>query len=238
MFKTIVPAVFLMLAVIHPASAHEVWIGAQDGNVAVLYGHDNKTEPYDLANVQAPKAFDAKGKDVSVEIVKGKDGATLSPKDKPAFVAVIYEGGYFVKTTEGWKKMKKSEAKGKFELVEAVKSRKCCKGFLAEGDAYAKPIGQYFEILPQKDPATLKSGDTLPIKVLLDSKPLEGALVALGADHASDKDALKTDKDGNATVKIEKSGPQLLKVNHKASVTDDPEADVMYLSSTITFNAR
>jgi nickel transport protein len=239
MFKTIVSAVFLMFAIIHPASAHDAWIGNRDGTLVILYGHGGKTEAYNPDGVQAAKAFDAKGQDVAVEIVKGKDEVTLSPKEKPAFVAAIYEGGYFVKTTDGWKKMKKTEAKGKFDVVEAVKSRKCCKSFLSAGDAYGKQVGQFFEIVPQKDPATVKSGDTLPVKVFLEGKPFEGAVVATGGDHAADsKDAVKTDKDGMASVKIEKSGPQLVKANDKISVKGDPDADVMYLSSTITFDAQ
>ena len=91
--------------------------------------------------------------------------------------------------------------------------------------------------MPQKDPATVKVGDKLPIKVVFDGKPVEGAIITTGGGHASDsKDPLKTDKDGMASVTMEKAGLQMVKASYKVPIKDDPDADVLSLASTMTLS--
>jgi nickel transport protein len=221
------------------ALAHDTWIEKRNGDLLVLRGHGGAVEAYDPTLVKEAKAVDAKGQPLEVEIVNNKENASLSPKGSPVVVAALYDSGYWLKTTDGWKKATKREGQSKYSIVESMKSKQWCKNFASSSDECLKPVGQRFEVVPQKDPTTLRAGDEFSVKVIFDGKPLEGAIITTGGAHTSDtKDVLKTDKDGVANVTIEKSGPQLVKASYKTAINDDPDADVLSVASTITFNTN
>ena len=239
MFKRILFAVLLLLPVTKIVLAHDTWIEKRNGQLLVLRGHGGDVEAYDPALVKEARAIDAKGEAVEIEIVNNKENALLSTKGDPAIVGALYDSGYWLKTTDGWKKATKREGKGKYNIVESIKSKQWCKNILGSTSESSKPMGQRFEIVPQKDPTTVRVGEKLPIKVVLDGKPVEGATIATGGGHTSDKkDLLKTDKEGMVSVIIDKAGFQMVKANHRIPVKDDPDADVLDLSSTITFHTR
>ena len=239
MFKRILFAVIMLLSATQIVLAHDTWIEKRNEQLLVLRGHGGEVEAYDPALVKEAKALDAKGQAVEIEIVNNKENALLTTKRDSAIVGALYDSGYWLKTTDGWKKATKREGKGKYNIVESIKSKQWCKNILGATSESSKSVGQRFEVVPQKDPTTVRAGDKLPIKVIWDGKPVEGAVITTGGGHASDKkDLLKTDKDGIANVMIEKAGFQMVKANHKIPVKDDPDADVLDLSSTITFHTR
>lgn len=236
MFRTILIIGLLILLATQCVQAHDTWIENRNGELLVLRGHGGKSEAYNSALVKDAQARDAKGQAVKTEIVKNKENASLIPKGKAIVVAALYDSGYWLKTTDGWKKATKREGKGKYTIVDALKSKQWCKGFLASCAENVKPLGNRFEVFPQKDPMTVHVGDKLPIKVVFDGKPVEGAIITTGGAHSSaKKDLLKTDKEGMAMVPMEKPGLQLVKASHRAPLKDDPDADVLSLSSTMTF---
>ena len=236
MFTRIIFTLLLLLSITPLVLAHDTWIEKRNGELLVLHGHDGTAEPYDAGRVKEPKALDAGGQAVGMEIVKNKENASLATKGNPAVIGVFYDSGYWLKTTDGWKQATKREGTGKYTIVESIKSEQYCKSLLAASAECLKPVGQRFEIVPQKDPATLRSGDKIHIKVLLDGKPVEGAVVATGAGHASDKkDPLKTDKEGMAAVTLDQSGLQMVKASHRVPLKGDSDADVLSVASTITF---
>jgi len=239
MYKRILLSVFLILVVGYTALAHDTWIEKKDGQILVLRGHNGETEAYDPSLVKEARALDAKGQAVETAITKNKENATLAAKSEPVVVAALYDSGYWLKTTEGWKKTTKREAKGKYNIVEALMSKQYCKNVLAPCAESTKPLGQRFEVVPQKDPTAVKVGEKLPIKVVLDGKPVEGAIILTGGGHGSEsKEPLKTDKDGMAQAPIAKAGMQMVKAEHKVPLKDDPDADVLHLASTVTFTAQ
>lgn len=240
MFKTTIFAVaFLLVPAIQLVFAHDAWIEKQDGELVVVYGHGAKHEAYDPENVKAVQGFDDQGKPVAVDIVRHKDKVALAPKGTPAIVTMFYDGGYYVRTTEGGKRMTKREAKGKFEILEGLISQKCSKAFLASTEAYPQALGLRLEIVPEKDPFSVQPGETLPVKVLLAGKPLEGVAVkSSDMGHSNPEGLPRSDKNGNVSVVIAKPGFQLLVTSHKTPIKDDPDADVISLSSSLTFEAR
>lgn len=236
MRKTIFLSLMLALLVSHTVMAHDTWIQKRDGELVVFRGHEGKAEGYDPTLVKEAKAVDAKGTPVAMDIKKNKEDASLSTQGTPVVVAALYDSGYWLKTTEGWKKATKREGTGKYNIVEALKSKQFCKNVLTPCPENTKAVGQLFEVVPLKDPMTLKVGDKLPVKVVMDGKPVEGVIVANGGGHESEKkNPLKTDKDGVAQVAIEKKGLQLVKASHKVPIKNDPDADVLHLASTVTF---
>lgn len=239
MLIRIVSVALLLLAATQLAPAHDTYIGTNNGELLVLHGHGTITEPYDPAKVSEPIAFDAKGQAVPIGIVKNKENASLVPKGKPAIVGALWYSGYWLKTTDGWKEGTKREGAGKYDILQSFKSEHWCKRFLAPSSKSCKPLGQRFEIVPEKNPMTLSAGDKLPIQVLLNGKPVQGALIIPREGHGSKKkETIRTDKEGKATVLIEKSGPQLIKARYRVPFEGDPDADMLSYSSTITFNTR
>jgi len=239
MFRSFSLFLVLLFLSLQQAAAHDAWLQQTDGGVIVAYGHGAKLDPYDPQNVKNAAAFDCKGGIVPVEIEKQKAGASITFKGTPAMVTVLFDGGYGVKTTDGWKKITKREAQGKFSIVEALKSRKYAKILLTPCETFSKPVGLFFEIVPEKDPFAVKPGEALPIRLLLEGKPIEGAVIKPGDKApAESKEAIKTDKDGKASVVIAKPGPQLIIASYKAPLKDDPDADVLSLSTSLTFESK
>ncbi len=239
MFRRIVFVVLLLLVGTQLAPAHDTYIGKINVNpnreLFVIHGHGTTIDPYDPARVSEAKALDAKGQAVPLEIVKNKENASLSTKENPAVVGALWDSGYWLKTTDGWKEATKREGKGKYTILQSFKSEHWCKSFLAPSSKSSEPLGQRFEIVPGKDPTKLGAGDKLPITVLLNGKPVHGAIITTGGGHGSEK-ALRTDKDGTAVVAIEKKGPQLVKAKYRMPFEGDPDADMLSYSSTITFD--
>jgi len=221
------------------AFAHMLWMEKRNGDIGILYGHGLKLDPYDPEKIKDVKGFDSKGKAVEVVIVKQKESALISPKGEAATISILFDGGYFVKTTEGGKKLTKREAKGNFEIIESFRSQKYSKVMLSPSDLFSKPLGLRLEIVPEKNPFAIKIGETLPIKVLFEGKPLEGAVVKAGCTYERKlKELPKTDKNGIANVAIEKSGNQIIGVSYKIPLKDDPDADVLSLSTNMTFEVK
>ncbi|MDO9124252.1 MAG: hypothetical protein Q7V12_07495, partial [Deltaproteobacteria bacterium] len=79
-------------------------------------------------------------------------------------------------------------------------------------------------------PFELKSGDLFSLRVLHLGKPISGLDVE-GGDHQKQS---VTDKEGVGKVKLVK-GHQVISVNYKESVKNDPDADFVTMTSTLTF---
>jgi uncharacterized GH25 family protein len=94
--------------------------------------------------------------------------------------------------------------------------RKHSKTFVRVGDASAdtswrEPVGMFLEIVPEKDPTTLKAGDEFAVHVLKDGKPLADfslGIIAAGDAKGSIK---KTDHMGKVSFLLSKDGCWLLR---------------------------
>jgi nickel transport protein len=83
------------------------------------------------------------------------------------------------------------------------------------------------------NPFEMKAGESFPLKVLLRGQPLAGVEV-IGSEHVR---LGKTDKDGSVRVALVK-GQNLLAVETKERLQDDPDADALALSATLTFEMK
>ena len=118
---------------------------------------------------------------------------------------------------------------------------RCLKTVLQAGDVLddtpTKPVGQVLEIVPGVNPYKLKAGDDLPVRVLLDGKPLAGAAVTA---HHRAGDALTsasavTSAEGKASLKLSKAGPWVVRLVHMRRCTTDPAADWESYWAAVTF---
>jgi uncharacterized GH25 family protein len=107
-------------------------------------------------------------------------------------------------------------------------------------DTATKRLGQLLEIVPAKNPYSLKAGDEFAVTLEFSGKPLAGAKVA--ALHR-DGDVLTTvnattDKDGRASFKLSKSGTWVVRTVHMRRAVADasaPPADWESFWAAVTF---
>lgn len=79
------------------------------------------------------------------------------------------------------------------------------------GAGFDRVVGMMLEIVPLVDPAGLKPGDELRVRVLLGGKPLEGALVHVGSPGVKEHiTGPRTDGDGVASVRVPSAGMWVL----------------------------
>lgn len=221
------------------AFSHDVWLQPEGGALIVACGHSEKLDPYDPKFVKQPRGFDCTGGTVPVGIQAKNKGVSLTTKGNPATVTIFFDGGYWVKTTDGWKNLTKREAQGKYTVVQGWKSRLYAKHLATQCDTFAQPTGLAFEIVPEKDPFAVKAGEELPIKVLLDGKAFEGAVIrSCAVGHSEPEGAQKTDKNGKASFLIEKPGFQKINASYRAPLKDDPDADMLSLATSLTFELK
>lgn len=213
--------------------AHDVWIEKKGNEFIALYGHGDKHDPYDTSKIKGVMAYDSNGNSIPVEVIRQKDTASLSPKGKAFAVTLSFDNGYWLKTTDGWKNISKRDAKG-MQLVEPARhSLKYAKIIMQWAERYTKPLGMKLEIVPANNPFLVKKGEHLLVTVFYEGKPLEGAKMETGYH----KELAKTDKNGVASVPVE-SGINVIVAKHSVPIKDNPDADTISISSTLTFEVR
>ena len=101
---------------------------------------------------------------------------------------------------------------------------------------FDRVLGLTLEIVPEKNPYAMKAGDTLPVRLLYEGKPLAGALVvALAYDDPEAKIAQRTGPDGRAALRLPKEGAWLVKAVHMVPVSGNPNADWRSIWASLTF---
>jgi nickel transport protein len=236
MFRTAMIIIFAVCIFCSSALAHDIWVEKKDGKVVVLYGHadKNKFESIEPAKIKEAKGFDKNGKDVAVKIVQDKGILSIAPAKDLAAVTLFFDGGFSVKTTEGYKHVSKREVK---EYIESMHSIKYDKTLFGWNKKFSKPLGMRLEIVPAKNPFDIKKGQALPVQVLFEGKPLVGATVR-AQDYDGRRSELLSDKEGMANIVIEKAGIQIISARHKVPLKDNPDADKLSLGTALTFETK
>ena len=100
-----------------------------------------------------------------------------------------------------------------------------------------RPLGLTLEIVPQKNPYALATGELLPVQILYKGKPLTGATVKLNnldfdmrplATHI-------TDASGQTAFEVPRRGKWQLNVIWTTPLTGNPNADFDTTFSSLTF---
>jgi len=155
----------------------------------------------------------------------------LQPVESPSWILAEIDNGYWSKTIYGWKHLPKRKAS---RVVEAIRSFYYSKALMAWNDALQNPISSaQLDIVPMKNPYELKAGASLPIKVFYQGKPIAGVEVE-GQDHEV---ISTTNKDGNASIRLTR-GQQLISASYKEPLKDDPDADYLSCTATLTFEVE
>jgi uncharacterized GH25 family protein len=123
----------------------------------------------------------------------------------PKFEAYLREEG-LLHAIEARKRSNQTEAPGR-ELY-----RKHAKAYIVSGAAdrtYSVPLGHVIEFVPESDPASVRPGSSLPVRVLFRGKPLANVQVQKAwalAGKSGHAVAGRTDREGRILIPIETEG--------------------------------
>jgi uncharacterized GH25 family protein len=109
----------------------------------------------------------------------------------------------------------------------------------ADDARVTRPLGLTLEIVPDRNPYTLKPGEGLPVRVFYEGRTLPGATVKLtNLDFDMKPLATKTtDAAGRAVFDVPRSGRWLLNVVWTRPIKGDPRGDFDTTFSSLTFGS-
>lgn len=231
------------------ALAHDIWLTVNkqgdNATVDVNYGDVDKREMPDLRKI------------VSLELVGPEQTLNLrrplepnNASGKPALhtksfavpagalLAVTYDNGFWIVNPDD-----KIESNSTKLLVASDKGSwwvpKFGKALLSPG-AFTKLQHTPLEVVPVKDPYTLKVGDKLPVRIEHNGKPLADTDVKYcdGLQPIPDKQLprVKTGSDGIAEIPLTRRGPYLLTAEYEGPGTRPDLADKDDMYASLTFD--
>lgn len=110
----------------------------------------------------------------------------------------------------------------------------------ALSDDYKRSLNHPIELIPQKNPYSLKPGDTIPVLCLLNGRPLSNQFVTAGWEPKDGKLNLvsaRTDEKGIADFKLAAPGKWFVKTINMEKVTE-PGLDYESKWATLTFEIK
>jgi uncharacterized GH25 family protein len=134
---------------------------------------------------------------------------------------------------EGLERIRKLRKAGEGPVKE-IYSR-CAKSLLQVGEGssgYDRALGLELELIPERDPYSLRPGEALPVRLLYRGEPLDGALViALAPDS---KVSART-AGGRASLVLDHPGLWLVKAVHMVPAPEGSGAEWESLWASLTF---
>lgn len=107
------------------------------------------------------------------------------------------------------------------------------------------PVAQQLELIPLKNPGSLRTGDYLPVKVIYEGAPLPYAEVsATYAGFSTDRAfayGVHANKEGIAQIRLIKDGDWKIEIKHEIPdnrMDNDPESETLRYVSSLTFEVR
>ncbi len=211
------------------ASAHDMWLEENGERVEILYGHPGNCDPFPVSKISDFTGLTPNGWKIQIKPIADKGGACGYLDDDYAMVAATLDNNYWRHTEEeGWLNTD-HPVKSDLTIIEEGSSYKIAKVILDWKPFMKKPIGQRMEIVPLKNPTTMKEGEMLPVALFFEGKPVasDGFLISPTSDSSAEHPEMKEiDPAKPCLVKIGPAGRQL--------VTAKYVLDIMRLDQCIT----
>jgi uncharacterized GH25 family protein len=145
-------------------------------------------------------------------------------------------------TQEGLETIRELRAqRGQSEAPDREIFSRCAKALVLAGGGEAAPgwnreLGMRLELIPVDNPYMLPNSQILPVRLLYDGKPLQGALVtAFTKDRPATKISVRSDAKGRVALKIDRPGTWLVKAVHMIPASRESGADWESFWASLTF---
>jgi nickel transport protein len=247
-----------LAAISAPALAHDIVLVPQGQSLVVRYGHPKDWQPMEKRRLIELVALDgaAAPRDLEGEIKpRGLDfviSRVVHTPGQAVLLAARYDNGLWARLPKVGeaKQVVRNTTRVMLPQAESVtnnlKFAKALMPAAADTETYKRTLGHLLELVPQANPAALKSGEMLPVLVLYQGKPLAGAGIELGnmVDAMAEAQIKRyvTGADGIAQVPLRAKGIQMLGVDHEqlndgtlGAAAKAVGADKFVLVATYTF---
>ncbi len=231
------------------ALAHDIVVFPErDGDaisVRVRYGHPDDWQPIAKEKLYAFAAYGADGDDRSWRKRLVLDGMDLKAGERSGtagatLFAAQYDNGYWSKDADG--ESVNTSRRQNPRAAAGSHNLKYAKALVAGGADHAgfdRVVGHKLELVPRRDPLAAKPGDTLPVAVFFNGKPLPGAAVEIGDSITAlpeEKIArYKADANGVARIPIAKGGWAVIGIDHEERSPTPALATLEKYTATFTF---
>jgi len=224
------------LVVASSASAHGIWLEKRRGNLDVVYAHGASDDAYKTSKFHGAWGFDKNGNKVPVQALHLESHVRLLPQGNAAVIASSLDNGYYTqKADKTWVN------EGRSKVADAVSSGNYWKynlAILQSGAKIPKNLSELkLAVIPETDPTVLKAGDTLPVRVLLDGKPLAGVKITEDYRNMDHQASYETDSNGRAKVVVRNRGLNVIAASYTQELQGHPDADKVGMESTLSFVA-
>jgi len=213
--------------------AHDAWVEPLGEAHAIYFGHIDQRTAFPPEKVRSVTARDAAGQPLVTRLSPLPEGMRVDVTGQPALFAVHYDNGHWTKDPVSGKSVNqaRTEVPGATGGSHAIKYGKTVLRWSA---ATSQPQGQRLEVVPlaQAMPA---AGTALAVQVLWQGTPLAGARIV--RMHAEKDPAIVADAQGRAEVPVI-AGTQMIVVNHRVELQNDPWADIESNAANLVFSGR
>ena len=239
----------LLILTATSTQAHMLWFNTNDytpdpgKTVWLEIGWGHKYPRHEAINegwIERVYALDPNGQEVAVEkIFPAFYRFTPTTKGTYRIIANL-KSGFLSITEQGHKLGSKKDVTDVVSCFQYIMNAKALIEVGGKKDGFSRRSEELLEIIPLKDPASLKLGDTLPLKIMFQGKPL--AEIKLQGTYSGFKTDKKnpwaveknSDSQGVVQVKLTSKGQWLFKTNHKTPYPDKAEADEYSYSTSLT----
>ncbi len=231
-----------------PAAAHDIWVVTEGQGVATIgkirFGDPSKLEVADFHKIVSLEVVSAGGA-VSLKrplkpAASGKTGLDTKAFTPPAvgIIAITYDNGYYA--VDPADKLESNTSK--LLMPKASESwwvPKFGKTLLGAG-SYKIAAHALLELTPLNDPYATPAGQSLKVRLEHAGKPVPNADVTytdgLAPIPEKTRPAVKTDKDGVATIPLARKGAYLLTADILTAASHPDLSDKDELYATLAFD--
>ena len=224
------PALLVAVALVllpRAVRAHDFWLEPAADGYVLRYGHRGaESLPIDPAKVKSIRCVEGTGaaRDVRGEAIF--EPTAVKVGGRCGAISAFHDGGFTTLTPDGEKPLPRTQVP---DAVKAWASRGFAKWVDARAPEAQAPIGDELEIVPVTALAKARAGDKVAIRVLLQGKPVAGAVVAV--DH---RPIGETDSEGVTRLRLRGAGVQSIAASLRRPLAT-PEADALVLEASLTF---
>jgi uncharacterized GH25 family protein len=244
-----------------PALSHDFWIEPSSFHppsgsllaVSLRVGEHFRGDPVPRADAKIVKFVLASDSgEARIGGLPATDPAGLVRVPAPGLFLIGYRSQRTAITLEPEKFEKYLTEEGLDEVAKTRKARgeqdkpanevfsRCVKSLIAvdgKGDSgFDRVLGFTAEVVAESNPAKLRAGDTMRVRILYEGKPVGGALVkAIALDDPDNTLTARSGKDGRAAFRLPRKGIWLVKTVHVIPAPKETGADWESLWASLTF---